>query len=34
VRVGYCRVSTVETAQDISIDGQRQQLEEAGCVMY
>ena len=31
MRVGYCRVSTVKTAQDISIDGQRQQLEEAGC---
>jgi len=34
VRVGYCRVSTVKTEQDISIDGQRQQLEEAGCVLY
>ena len=33
MRVGYCRVSTVKEAQDISIDGQGQQLEEAGPVL-
>jgi len=31
VRIGYCRVSTEKAEQDISIEGQRTQLEEAGC---
>jgi len=30
VRIGYCRVSTEKAYQDISIEGQRTQLEEAG----
>jgi len=31
MRVGYCRVSTQKTEQDISIEGQQQQLIAAGC---
>ena len=31
MRVGYCRVSTQKTEQDISIEGQQQQLLAAGC---
>ena len=31
MRVGYCRVSTTKSEQDISIEGQRQQLLAAGC---
>ena len=31
MRVGYCRVSTSKTEQDISIEGQQQQLLAAGC---
>ncbi len=31
MRVGYARVSTTNREQDISIDGQIQQLEKAGC---
>jgi len=31
VRVGYARVSTNKTSQDVSIDGQAMDLERAGC---
>ena len=31
MRVGYCRVSTTKSEQDISIEGQQQQLLAAGC---
>ena len=31
MRVGYCRVSTQKAEQDISIEGQQQQLLAAGC---
>ena len=31
MRVGYCRVSTTKSEQDISIEGQQQQLIAAGC---
>jgi DNA invertase Pin-like site-specific DNA recombinase len=31
MRVGYARVSTTKAAQDVSIEGQVQQLEAAGC---
>ena len=31
MRVGYCRVSTQKTEQDVSIEGQQQQLLAAGC---
>ena len=31
MRVGLARVSTSKRAQDISIEGQVQQLEGAGC---
>ena len=31
MRVGYCRVSTTKAEQDISIEGQQQQLLAAGC---
>jgi DNA invertase Pin-like site-specific DNA recombinase len=31
MRVGYCRVSTQKVEQDISIEGQQQQLLAAGC---
>lgn len=31
MRVGYCRVSTTKSEQDISLEGQQQQLLAAGC---
>ena len=31
MRVGYCRVSTTKAEQDISLEGQQQQLIAAGC---
>ena len=31
MRVGYCRVSTTKAEQDISLEGQQQQLLAAGC---
>ena len=31
MRVGYCRVSTTKAEQDISLEGQQQQLRAAGC---
>jgi len=31
VRIGYARVSTTKTEQDLSIEGQEQQLLAAGC---
>ena len=31
MRVGYCRVSTRKSEQDISLEGQQQQLKQAGC---
>ena len=31
MRVGYCRVSTTRAEQDISLEGQQQQLIAAGC---
>ena len=31
MRVGYCRVSTQKSEQDISLEGQQQQLLAAGC---
>ena len=31
MRVGYCRVSTTKESQDISLEGQQQQLLAAGC---
>lgn len=33
MRIGYARVSTTKAAQDVSIEGQVQQLEAAGCSM-
>ena len=31
MRVGYCRVSTTKREQDVSLEGQQQQLSQAGC---
>ena len=31
MRVGYCRVSTLKAEQDLSLEGQQQQLLAAGC---
>lgn len=31
MRVGYCRVSTRKSEQDVSLEGQQQQLKQAGC---